>query len=708
MKNYCILSVIFFLILTNTIAQSNSIDSLKHELTKTSSDEVRFGIYNHLGDLFDPFFSSDSAMHYYELAGEIAKKNDQRLLNGLCATKIALCAMFSLDVINAFDSIQKAFDLVEDRHVINGKYWEYNKISPDTLKLSELGWLNWIMGHLQRDKLSNINESINYFHQGQKLALEAKDSMLLSFCNGSIIYSFLKKNIPDSALRYGKALDQTAGYSINNDIFSYIRIKPDKYPFYLKDIGIAYLTLNNKPAFLQYLWSGIDLANKEDDIGAVFACYLEVTKFYLSEKNKDSSFYYAKKAQQCAPDYYPVYQNLYKYYELENQPDSVAKYMKLTLSGLNESHNSQLEDLKVVQRTSFQKQLQLQALEKKKIESEGKWKTFSIGALILVFSIIGFLLYRNNIRQRKARALIEQSYSRLESTQAQLIQSEKMASLGALTAGIAHEIQNPLNFVNNFSEVNKELIAELVAEIEKGNYDSAKAIAEDITGNQEKINHHGKRADSIVKGMLQHARTTGGQKEPTDINVLADEYIRLAYHGMRTKDNSFNAIPIAIGIDTNFDSSIEKINIVPQEIGRVILNLLNNAFYAVSAKASLAKADSGYEPRIVVSTKKLGSKVELAVKDNGNGVPQNIIDKIFQPFFTTKPTGQGTGLGLSLAYDIVKAHGGEIKVETKEARPDDPVGRGNGLTPAAAAEAGTEFIIYLPTDPIIKDHGVKT
>jgi len=671
MKNYYIVLLAFLLVITNTIAQSNSIDSLKRELNKTSSDQLRFGIYNYLGDLFDPFLSSDSAMYYYKLAGEIAKKNDQRLLNGLCATKIALCAMFSLDVINAFDSIQKAFDLVEDRHVLNGKYWEYHKVSPDTLKLSALGWLNWIMGHLQRDKLSNINESINYFHQGQKLALEAKDSLLMSFCNGSIIYSFLEKNIPDSALTYGRALEQTASYSINNDIFSYIRIKPDKYPFYLKDIGIAHLKLNNKPAFLQYLWSGIDLSIKEDDISAAFGCYYEVTKFYLSEKNKDSSFYYAKKAQQCAPDYYPVYQSLYKCYELENQPDSVAKYMKLTLSGLNESHISQLEDLKVVQRNSFQKQMQLQALEKEKIENEGKWKTFSIAALILVFSIIGFLLYRNNRRQRKARTIIEQSYSKLKATQSQLIQSEKMASLGELTAGIAHEIQNPLNFVNNFSEVNRELIDEMQEQLATGNGQQAIQIAKSIRENEEKINHHGQRADAIVKGMLQHSKTSSGQKELTDINALCDEYLRLAYHGLRAKDKSFNA-----KIETDFDSGIGKINIIPQDIGRVLLNLINNAFYAVNEKAKLQGA--GYEPRVVVSTKKSGNKVEIAVKDNGNGIPQNIIDKIFQPFFTTKPTGQGTGLGLSLAYDITtKGHGGELNVQSKQG-------------------AGSEFIINLP------------
>jgi signal transduction histidine kinase/streptogramin lyase len=254
---------------------------------------------------------------------------------------------------------------------------------------------------------------------------------------------------------------------------------------------------------------------------------------------------------------------------------------------------------------------------------------------------------------------IERAYHELKTTQAQLIQSEKMASLGELTAGIAHEIQNPLNFVKNFSEVNRELIDEMDEEIEKGNIAEVKNIAKDIKENEEKIIHHGERADAIVKGMLQHTRTSTGQKESIDINALADEYLRLSYHGFRAKDKTFNAT-----LQTNFDQSIGKINIVPQDIGRVLLNLYNNAFYAVTEKN---KQQAGsYQPAVSVSTKKIGNKVEIKVADNGNGIPQKVLDKIFQPFFTTKPTGQGTGLGLSLSYDIIKAHGGEIKVETKE------------------------------------------
>ena len=276
------------------------------------------------------------------------------------------------------------------------------------------------------------------------------------------------------------------------------------------------------------------------------------------------------------------------------------------------------------------------------------------------------------IEIKAARKHAEDALVELQATQKQLVQSEKMASLGELTAGIAHEIQNPLNFVNNFSDVSNELLEEMKAELEKGNTKDAAAIVNDVKQNLEKILYHGKRADAIVKGMLQHSRTSSGQKELTDINALADEYLRLAYHGLRAKDKSFNAKFI-----TDFDDRIGKISIIPQEMGRVILNLINNAFYTVNEKQK--RLNGSFEPTVSVSTKKVDDTVIITVADNGNGIPQKNLDKIFQPFFTTKPTGQGTGLGLSLAYDIVtKGHNGEIKIETKEGE-------------------GSKFIVIIPS-----------
>jgi signal transduction histidine kinase/ligand-binding sensor domain-containing protein len=264
---------------------------------------------------------------------------------------------------------------------------------------------------------------------------------------------------------------------------------------------------------------------------------------------------------------------------------------------------------------------------------------------------------------------IEKAYTKLKVTQSQLIQAEKMASLGELTAGIAHEIQNPLNFVNNFSDINSELIDELDEEAIKGNLEEVRAIAKDIKENEQKINHHGKRADAIVKGMLQHSRASSGQKELTDINVLTGEYLRLAYHGLRAKDKSFNA-----DFKTEFDPTLPKINVIPQDIGRVLLNLMNNAFYAVQTMHAVQTTHTVQAthalslPTVTVTTKNLGDRIEIAVRDNGPGIPGEIRNKIFQPFFTTKPTGEGTGLGLSLSYDIVKAHGGEIKINSSEGK----------------------------------------
>ncbi|MEO7266337.1 MAG: two-component regulator propeller domain-containing protein [Ferruginibacter sp.] len=318
------------------------------------------------------------------------------------------------------------------------------------------------------------------------------------------------------------------------------------------------------------------------------------------------------------------------------------------------------------------------------------WWAYTLYALIFLGALRAFSKFRERRLRHEKETLelkvnhrtkqLQESIETLKTTQTQLVQSEKMASLGELTAGIAHEIQNPLNFVNNFSEVNKELLAELNEEIVKGNYDEVKSIAKDVTENEEKIIFHGKRADAIVKGMLQHSRSSSGVKEPTNINALCDEYLRLSYHGLRAKDKSFNAT-----MKTDFDNSIGNLNIIPQDIGRVVLNLITNAFYAASlphdlsavAEVVATNPQVKHEPTVWVSTKKEGNKVLISVRDNGPGIPQKVLDKIFQPFFTTKPTGQGTGLGLSLSYDIVKSHGGEIKVVTKE-------------------NDGTTFIIHLP------------
>jgi len=335
-----------------------------------------------------------------------------------------------------------------------------------------------------------------------------------------------------------------------------------------------------------------------------------------------------------------------------------------------------------------QKEYALNAL--KAVEKELQILSFKLDRTEKVKRTTAIFLEETIEELEQKRKAVEEALTELKATQAQLIQSEKMASLGELTAGIAHEIQNPLNFVNNFSEVSEELLQELKEELERGDIEEAKAISDDVIQNLSKINHHGKRASSIVKGMLEHSRKSSGTKEPTDINALADEYLRLAYHGLRAKDNDFNAT-----IETHFDPNLPKIDIIPQDIGRVLLNLINNAFYVVNERKNLLNlakqsgdanlTDLDYQPTVSITTQlTANTQLQIAIKDNGSGIPAQIKDKIFQPFFTTKPTGQGTGLGLSLSYDIVQAHGGELKLETKE---------GEGLP---AGEAGSTFIITLP------------
>ncbi len=408
---------------------------------------------------------------------------------------------------------------------------------------------------------------------------------------------------------------------------------------------------------------------------------LGLANLFQKTGNFDSAVYYGlkgleigriRKSPNNVQDAAKLLAGLYK---IKN-PALANEYLNIYIASKDSLYSSnklkQLEEVQLnAQKNEYEMQISQTAIKNKFI-------FIFLLIIVLSISILMFLVYRNNRQKNianqvlhKEKQKVENALLELKFTQKQLIQSEKMASLGELTAGIAHEIQNPLNFVNNFSEVSTELVDEMREEIDKGNLQDAKEIANDLKQNLEKINHHGKRAGDIVKGMLQHSRSTNNStKESTDINALADEYLRLAYHGLRAKDKSFNAT-----MKTDFDETIGNINTIPQDIGRVVLNLITNAFYVVDEKKKTGIEN--YEPTVSISTKKLGNSVEIKVEDNGNGIPQKILDKIFQPFFTTKPTGQGTGLGLSLSYDIVKTHGGELKVETEEG-------------------VGSEFIIQLP------------
>jgi signal transduction histidine kinase len=402
-----------------------------------------------------------------------------------------------------------------------------------------------------------------------------------------------------------------------------------------------------------------------------------IATLYQETGREDSSIFYATEVLQKWS--FVSYQRgllhaaniLADVYKKLNQPDSAIKYLELSVTLNNKLYNQKNE--RDIQNLAFNEQLRQDEILRQREQYRDQLKMYGLLAIGITLLIIAFLLWRNNQQRKKAYSLLrkqkeetdhqktkaEQTLEELKFTQAQLIQSEKMASLGELTAGIAHEIQNPLNFVNNFSEVNNELIEELKGQKSTLKSEEQDDMLNDIFENNLKISHHGKRADAIVKGMLQHSQKSSSKKETTDINALAEEYLRLSYHGFRAKDNSFNT-----NFTTHFDETIGKIEVAPQDIGRVLLNLYNNAFYAVNEKNK--QLNGTFEPTVSVSTKQVGDNVEISVRDNGVGMPQKVVDKIFQPFFTTKPTGQGTGLGLSLSYDIIKAHGGAIKVETKE------------------------------------------
>ena len=435
-------------------------------------------------------------------------------------------------------------------------------------------------------------------------------------------------------------------------------------PTMLGNLGGAYSRMNKKKEAEKYFQRALSIVTKSDYTYTRIkqGVFFTVSEHFRRNQQMDSCLYYAKMSIAAVENTHYSYlmtkpaKMLSEIYDGKNA-DSTVKYLKIYLK-TNEVINSTrvTQQLQVMAFEEEQRKLELEQARK---EAQSRLKIYFLIAGLLLVSLFGLLMFRNNKQKQKINAKLENTLTNLQATQKQLVQSEKMASLGELTAGIAHEIQNPLNFVNNFADLNMELIDELQQELKTGNTEEAIAISNDIKDNEQKINHHGKRADAIVKGMLQHSNSGSGKKEPTDINALADEYLRLSYHGLRAKDNSFNATT-----KTDLDESIGNINIIPQDIGRVLLNLINNAFYVVNEKSK--QEIEGYEPTVSLSTRMLRDKVEIKVADNGNGISQKILDKIFQPFFTTKPTGQGTGLGLSLSYDIVKAHGGELKVETKE------------------------------------------
>jgi signal transduction histidine kinase len=537
-------------------------------------------------------------------------------------------------------------------------------------RLASMAWSHFGLELVNRE-VNNDREAIMHFNEAVRLQTESGEPLANihdAFSQMAVIY--LSRHQLDSALAYAqKGYELSTQSNTINKI--YVSVE-------LAILGTIEQTMGNNELAEKYYRMGMDHAKKYNILYLQARLNYNLAGLFNKMNKPDSCISYALTSLQLCQQYnygsyaFDASKTLMQIYESRHNADSTVKYMRLMLAAKDTIFNQQ--KARQFQLLVFDEKQRQQEIESAKEKYRNQIRTVVLLSALGVFLMIAFILYRNNTQKQKANKVLESTLTNLRSTQSQLIHAEKMASLGELTAGIAHEIQNPLNFVNNFSEVNKELIEELKGERQKvegeRNTILENEILNDIEANEEKINHHGKRADAIVKGMLQHSRSSTGQKELTDINALADEYLRLSYHGLRAKDKSFNAT-----LNTDFDAGVGKINIIPQDIGRVLLNLYNNAFYAVGERQKTE--GSAYHPTIIVATKRSGDQLSISVSDNGNGIPQKIIDKIFQPFFTTKPTGQGTGLGLSLSYDIIKSHGGEIKVNTKE-------------------KEGTEFVIQLP------------
>jgi two-component system NtrC family sensor kinase len=501
-------------------------------------------------------------------------------------------------------------------------------------------------------EMRDFPKAREFFYQAMSSQQQAglpQQDVYFTYSQMANLYNSLNQN--DSAMWYA-----TRGFELG------LGSRQDVQRFFALACGAlggVYQKNKNYKQAEYYFRRGIAESMHYNNIYFLARNYNNLANLFAKMNLRDSALHYGKVSLQLCLDHnygeftLDASRILTKLYESENNSDSILKYLKIMVAAkdsvFSQSKGQQFQQFAF---NEIQRQQEITTAEER---NRNRTRIYTLATTLGIFLLVAFLLYRNNRQKLKDKIKIEKAYDELKLTQAQLVQREKMASLGELTAGIAHEIQNPLNFVNNFSEVNTELLDEVEQELNNGNLENSKAVLKEVRGNELKINQHGKRADAIIKGMLQHSRSHSGEKEFTDINVLAEEYLRLSYHGFRAKENSFNA-----AIHTEYDRQIKSILVVSSDFGRVFLNLFNNSFYAMNEKRK--QFPDGYHPEFSIQTKLTADKIEIRIKDNGIGIKQEVQDKIFQPFFTTKPTGQGTGLGLSLSYEIIKAHAGEINV----------------------------------------------
>jgi two-component system, NtrC family, sensor kinase len=651
-RGYALIGRAKVILLKGDKAGSVAISQQAAEIARKNGDQVllTYALMN-LARAKQQTTENKQALAYALQAEASAQKTGNKILLAICQRSIASFYENSLsDHPRAMEWILRSEKTAEEANSLNdlAQAW------------SELAALYTALG----DQASSLVYYKKAFEANKKIGNSALQSNLLNHIGER--YRLLGK-YPEALKAYQQGLTGvTAPYTIE-----------------LNESNMAdvYVRMNNLPMAFKYAFKSLHSAQKIGDIEGTAWIYGILGRAYLKLGKPDSALYYAKQGLFAA-----VQTGTLEFmrdnsgvltgaYAATGDFSNAYKYHTLYISYRDSMNNAEVSNRATLLTYNYdlaKKQAQITALNQEK-KMQYYFLLGSLGVLTLI-ATIGIILFKSNRQKHKANILLSKqkqlieeqrdqtnkALNELQLTQRQLVQREKMASLGELTAGIAHEIQNPLNFVNNFSEVTVELSGDLKEEIKAGNSQEALAIAGDIEQNLKKIHHHGQRADFIVKGMLQHSRSSTGERQLTDINVLADEFFKLSYHGLRAKDKAFNAEMV-----TDFDQSLPKINVVPQDMGRVLLNLFNNAFYAVNQKKKTAGAS--YKPEVMVNTLRENGYIVVRVKDNGNGIPENIKDKIMQPFFTTKPAGEGTGLGLSLSYDIiVKEHGGKIDVITKD------------------------------------------
>lgn len=638
--------------------QSSYLSGLYRSLSEATSDTVRMRAYSNLGSYYIES-DRDSSNFYVENALSIAVRLNLKFDEACILNLMGVILMQQEKFSKSLELYLKALNIAKDPAIEKTIWYLPIGQSPTSarmLLLSDCYDLIGLLNAYTGNWTVNTENQLKNYREAEKYAKAAGNRRQIAYINFHMGIAYMNERKLDSALML-----------IKNAISTFSDLKDHSgLGRAMKYLGDTYEKMGNFDLAANEILQALPFLKESNDDLHLGLAYISLSRISTDLKKNDSALYYAKESLNIFEKRKDrawkrdAYNLLTSCFDQLGRTDSAIVYLKLAKSLSDSLSIEERKNLLAFQDVVVEEQVKLEKMEKEKIQTRNKNRTYSMIAGLVILSLIGLILYRNNKKEKKAKMVLEKTLKELKSTQSQLIQSEKMASLGELTAGIAHEIQNPLNFVNNFSEVNKELIDELKKELAVGNRQYAEELADDIKENESKINHHGKRADAIVKGMLQHSRTSSGVKEPTDINALCDEYLRLSYHGLRAKDKSFNA-----KFETHLDPSLPNLNVIPQDIGRVLLNLINNAFYTVNERLRQVQPDTGYEPIVSVGTKNLGDKIEVSIKDNGNGMSQKILDKIFQPFFTTKPTGQGTGLGLSLSYDIVKAHGGELRVETK-------------------------------------------